>query len=357
MISLLFRTLMISIILISMFFGVFYLLYDVPNAAAWSPLWENTYNGMPLGVIIVCGVFFISFVISLWWMISVKSKEFITLKYVKQLAEPDFTLKRNVSYPLRKALKETNELIETQRKSLQRLSNEKAEASDKIIQERIVAERQRLARELHDSVSQQLFAASMLLSSITEMDTPPENAKQILVQIEKLVQQAQLEMRALLLHLRPIALNNNTLAQGLKDLIFELKQKVNFDIEYEIEEIKLSKAEEDHLFRIAQEALSNTLRHAKATEVEMLLIERDNLAILRIQDNGRGFDMNEETNSTSYGLKNIAERAVEIGAKYKIVSVPGEGTIVEVKVPLNKEEKESEEGELSKKETGGAIDD
>lgn len=90
-------------------------------------------------------------------MIVEKSKEFTTLHYVKQLAEPELTVKRNVSYPLRKALIETNELIVTQRKSLQRLSNEKAEASDKIIQERIIAERQRLARELHDSVSQQLF--------------------------------------------------------------------------------------------------------------------------------------------------------------------------------------------------------
>jgi signal transduction histidine kinase len=77
------------------------------------------------------------------------------------------------------------------------------------------------------------------------------------------------------------------------------------------------------------------LRHAKASEVELLLIKRDYLAILRIQDNGQGFNMEEEK-STSYGLKNIVERAVEIGCTYKIVSVPGEGTIVEVKVPLGK---------------------
>ncbi len=80
-------------------------------------------------------------------------------------------------------------------------------------------------------------------------------------------------MRALLLHLRPIALRNNTLAQGLRELILELQQKVYFNIDYQIEEIELSKAEEDHLFRIAQEALSNTLRHAKASEVELLLIK------------------------------------------------------------------------------------
>ncbi len=219
MISLIFRTFTISLIILGMFFGLFYLLYGVPNETTWSPIWENYYNELPLFAIIVIGTFIISFFISLWWMIVEKSKEFTTLHYVKQLAEPELTVKRNVSYPLRKALIETNELIETQRKSLQRLSNEKAEASDKIIQERIIAERQRLARELHDSVSQQLFAASMLLSSITETETPPDNAKHTLIQIEKMVQQAQLEMRALLLHLRPIALKNNTLSQALKELI------------------------------------------------------------------------------------------------------------------------------------------
>lgn len=336
MISLVFRTFTISVLFLCMLFGFFYLLFGMPSEENWSLLWDKYYDELPLYAILVIGTVILSFCISLWWAIVEKSKELVTLNYVKQISEPEFSVKRNISYPLRKALTETNELIDTQRKSLQRLSNEKAEASEKIIQEQIIAERQRLARELHDSVSQQLFAASMLLSAITESDTPPEKANQTLLQIEKIVQQAQLEMRALLLHLRPIALKNNTLAQGLKELIIELKEKVNVDIEYQIEEIQLTKAEEDHLFRIAQEALSNTLRHAKATEVELLLVERDGLAILRIQDNGRGFDMNEATASTSYGLKNIAERAVEIGCKYKIVSVPGEGTIVEVKVPLKK---------------------
>ena len=176
----------------------------------------------------------------------------------------------------------------------------------------------------------------MLLSALTEQEEN-KNAQKQLGQVEKIVQQAQLEMRALLLHLRPVALRNKSLAEGLEDLILELQEKVYFNIDYQIEEIALSKAEEDHLFRIAQEALSNTLRHAKASEVELLFIARDQWAILRIQDNGLGFDVDGDKTS-SYGLRNIAERAVEIGCTYKIVSVPDEGTIVEVKVPLTKEE-------------------
>jgi signal transduction histidine kinase len=334
MIMFIFRTFTIYVILQAMFFGLFYLLYGTPTITNWKFLWENTYNGVPLISIIMVGTCIISFGIGLWLTIEEKAKDFIVLNYVKQLAEPELNVKRNIPRSLRKALAETNELIDAQRKSLQRLANEKAEAHDQVIQERIVAERQRLARELHDSVSQQLFAASMLLSAIAESEEHSDGAKKNLLQVENIVHQAQMEMRALLLHLRPIALKDNTLAEGLIGLMKELEQKINLKIDYQIEEIQLSKAEEDHLFRIAQEALSNTLRHAKATEVELLLIQRDGIAILRIQDNGVGFDLKEDAKAASYGLKNMTERALEIGAKYKIISIPGEGTIVEVQVPL-----------------------
>lgn len=334
MISFIFRIFTLFLLLSGMTFGFIFLFLGVPNEENWNILWEQNSGDLPIFLIILISLSSLSFVISIWMSAVARTRESSATRYVKQLVEPDFSLKKkNVSHALRKALIQTNELIETQRKSLQRMTNEKAEANDKIIQERIIAERQRLARELHDSVSQQLFAASMLLSSVTEQDDALGPSKTTVQQVEKIVQQAQLEMRALLLHLRPIALRNNTLAQGLTELIQELQQKVYFNIEYQIEEIILSKAEEDHLFRIAQEALSNTLRHSKATEVELLLIARDNVGILRIQDNGQGFNM-EEDKTTSYGLKNIAERAVEIGCINKIVSVPGEGTIVEVKVPL-----------------------
>ncbi|HWK23742.1 MAG TPA: sensor histidine kinase [Ureibacillus sp.] len=345
MISFLFRMITLFLFLSTVTFGFIYLLFGSPTDHNWEFLIEiNTYE-LPIIAIIAIALAALSFIISIWMSAVARSRVSSATRYVKQLVEPDFSLKKkkNISFSMRKALTQANELIETQRKSLQRMTNEKAEANDKVIQERIIAERQRLARELHDSVSQQLFAASMLLSAVTEQEDEHSTSKPTLQQVEKIVQQAQLEMRALLLHLRPIALRNNTLAQGLTDLIQELQQKVYFNIDYRIEEIELSKAEEDHLFRIAQEALSNTLRHAKASEVELLLIARDNVGILRIQDNGEGFNI-EEDKSTSYGLRNIAERAVEIGCSYKIVSVPGEGTIVEVKVPLrNKVEDQSKE--------------
>ncbi|WP_042472185.1 sensor histidine kinase [Bacillus ndiopicus] len=338
MIGFIFRIIILFSLLSSMTFGFFVYILGVPSEEKWHFFIDEKLGVLPLDITIVSVIFTISFFISLWMSALTKTREITTTRTINKLTSPEFKplKKRGISRSMKKAINEAGALIESQRAALQRLSNEKAETNDKIVQERLIEERQRLARELHDSVSQQLFAASMLLSALTEQEENPQSKKQ-LGQVEKIVQQTQLEMRALLLHLRPVALRNKTLAEGLNDLIQELQQKVYFHIEYKLEEIELTKAQEDHLFRIAQEALSNTLRHAKATVVELLLVARDDFAILRIQDNGIGFD-NQSDKSTSYGLNNIAERAVEIGCLYKIVSVPNEGTIVEVKVPRKKGE-------------------
>ena len=103
-----------------------------------------------------------------------------------------------------RTIETVSDLIHSQRKSLQRITDERAETQDQLIQERLVQERQRLSRELHDSVSQQLFAASMLLSAVTENNANAESKKPFL-QIERMVQKAQLKLMDLLIHLRSAA--------------------------------------------------------------------------------------------------------------------------------------------------------
>lgn len=318
-------------------FGILIVLLGLPTERTWSVLWEDFVAGLPFGIWIIVLMLALSSGIA-WWSESLSRSKVQELDDIFQalLRNEDQTViqaaqMKTLPNQLSLSILKLQKLLESQRKSLARISNERAETQDQIIQERLIMERQRLARELHDSVSQQLFAASMLLSSMTEQ----EGASPGLLQTEKMVQQAQLEMRALLLHLRPAALHDKSLRQGLFELVSELKEKVYFTIEHKLEEVPLPKGAEDHLFRIAQETLSNTLRHSKATEVHILFIERDNFAILRIQDNGVGFE-SEQSKSTSYGLKHIEERAIEIGATSKIVSVPSEGTIVEVKVPIER---------------------
>lgn len=242
----------------------------------------------------------------------------------------------SINRRIEKIQKQMNEQV----KLSQRLATEKVEGQEQRIQEIISQERNRLARELHDSVSQQLFAASMMMSAINESKHPSDDREtKQLKMVEEMIHQSQLEMRALLLHLRPVALKGKSLQEGMEELLFELSQKVSMNIVWKIEDFPLDKGVEDHLFRILQESVSNTLRHAKAAKLEVLLIERDDLIILRVVDDGVGFDV-EETKAGSYGLQNIYERALEIGGTTKMISVKNKGTRLEVKIPrLTKGEK------------------
>ncbi|WP_047154442.1 HAMP domain-containing sensor histidine kinase [Aneurinibacillus tyrosinisolvens] len=220
--------------------------------------------------------------------------------------------------------------------SLQRLSAHNAELTEQVKYAAVTEERQRLARELHDAVSQQLFAISMTMAALKRtLIQNPEKASRQVELVEEMAAAAQSEMRALLLHLRPTHLEGKALHEGVEDLLVELQTKHALEFEWAIDEIPpLPKGIEDHLFRILQEALSNTLRHAKATRVEIRMAMIKNYFRLRITDDGIGFSETEEKKSSSYGMKLMNERVAEIGGVLAISSAPGTGTMVEVTVPL-----------------------
>lgn len=236
-------------------------------------------------------------------------------------------------------LEGTEEKIRLQVEHSQRLATERATDREKSLQEVVVQERNRLARDLHDSVSQQLFAASMMMSAINEQtgleDTTMKHQIQI---VEKMIHQSQLEMRALLLHLRPAALKGKSLQDGIKDLLNELTNRIPLKVDFKLEDFFIDKGVEDQLFRIVQEAISNTLRHSEASSVHVLLIKRDNIILLRIVDDGKGFDVSK-VQTSSYGLQNIEERAYDLGGSIKIISLPNRGARLEVKIPSLKEER------------------
>ena len=235
---------------------------------------------------------------------------------------------------------------EEQVTSLQRLSTSNAELAQQARYSAVTEERQRLARELHDAVSQQLFAISMTATALGRtMEKDFERAKRQVALIEEMASVAQSEMRALLLHLRPVHLEGKPLAQGIRDLIRELRSKVSIDIAFEIDEdIVLNKGVEDHLFRIVQEAFSNTLRHSRADRLEVKLQRRKDVVRLYIRDNGVGFDMDEKKH-TSYGLDSMRERVNEIGGSFDLISAPGKGTRIEIRIPIIAEEKGDGDGD------------
>ncbi|WP_208958240.1 sensor histidine kinase [Dolosigranulum pigrum] len=214
-------------------------------------------------------------------------------------------------------------------------NEEKLMLEEETKEEILEKERHRIARELHDSVSQQLFASSMMLSALNQQtENIPDAIQKQLQTIESITNESQLEMRALLLHLRPVKLNEKTLKQGIEQLLKELSTKVNMAIVYEIEDVSLPVSVEDNLFRVIQELLSNVLRHSKASEVEVYLKKTGQQIQLRIIDDGVGFDMKNQK-SGNYGLQNIRERINGLGGHVKLISFKQQGTSVEIIIPIS----------------------
>ncbi|WP_127533372.1 sensor histidine kinase [Paenibacillus kobensis] len=198
----------------------------------------------------------------------------------------------------------------------------------------VIEERQRLARELHDAVSQQLFAISMTATAVGRtIEKDWERAKRQVELIEEMAAVAQSEMRALLLHLRPVHLDGKNLGEALQVLVAELQQKTSMTIHLVVEgEMMLDTQSEDHLFRIAQEAISNTLRHSKAQSMTIRLTGYGRQVQLTFSDDGVGFDV-EERKHSSYGLLTMEERVLEMGGSLEIESKVGAGTMIDIWIP------------------------
>lgn len=217
-------------------------------------------------------------------------------------------------------------------KDLQKTENAQALQSRDIIKK----ERGRIARDLHDTVSQELFAASMILSGVSQMadQLSKEDLHNQIQAVEAMLTDAQNDMRVLLLHLRPTELENKTLQEGLQMILKELTDKSNIHVVYKDMVKKVPNRIENNLFRIAQEFISNTLKHAKASQIEVYLYQNSQEIQLKMLDNGVGYDLNASTDEMSYGLKNIQERVDEMAGTVQFLSATGKGTSIDVRVPI-----------------------
>lgn len=219
---------------------------------------------------------------------------------------------------------------------LQNLAEEKEELASMAREAGVMSERQRLARELHDAVSQHLFALSMTAAATRRLlETRPEVVREKLAAIEEMAHKALGEMRALLMHLRPVELGEQPLEAAIQSVLDELEQKGLLHCEYEVSpDLGLNRSVESNLLRIFQEAVANTLRHAKASTLKVRLTADDEVVRLSIEDDGVGFDpLDGVDRKVSYGLATMRERAEECAGALNVVSVPGKGTRIDVKVP------------------------
>lgn len=231
--------------------------------------------------------------------------------------------------------------MESQIDTLQNLLQKNKELADRSRKLAVVEERQLLARELHDSVSQQLFAISMISAALARKAKREQlSIHPPLQNLNTMAVEAQTEMRALLLHLRPAGLEDRDLKPALEHLLQELSEKHSIRYRWQVDDLPpLGKGVEEHLFRIVQEGLSNVLRHSQASQVHLTLKTFTHSLLLSIEDNGVGFS-DEKKRKSSYGLSHMEERAREMGGTFKILSVEGKGTRLEVIIPIKKEEKE-----------------
>jgi PAS domain S-box-containing protein len=204
------------------------------------------------------------------------------------------------------------------------------------IQERMVLEeRQRLARELHDSVSQALYGISLgAHTALTLFDTDRGKALDALNYIISLTQAGLTEMRALIFELRPESLELEGLVVALTKQTAAMQARQEIQIELDLcEEPDVSLKIKEVLYRIAQEALHNAVKHARSDRVAVRLACEQEWLRLEVRDNGIGFDP-QAAYPGHLGLRSMHERTTRLGGRLEISSVPHQGTTVQVFMPL-----------------------
>jgi signal transduction histidine kinase len=196
-------------------------------------------------------------------------------------------------------------------------------------------ERQHLARELHDSVSQALYGIS--LGAITAREAlesgEPEQALASLEYVIALTDAGMAEMRALIFELRPETLENEGLVTALTKQVTAMRTRYHLTVEAKLdEEPQLTLEKKYALYRIAQEALHNIVKHARARTVVLELTVQKSEVMLDVRDDGKGFDV-----ATSFpghlGLHSMRERAAKVGGTLVVESAQGQGTLLCAKIP------------------------
>jgi signal transduction histidine kinase/ligand-binding sensor domain-containing protein len=205
----------------------------------------------------------------------------------------------------------------------------------------VVEERQRLARELHDSVTQSLHSSTLLAEAGQRLASRGdlERTRGYLIRLGEITQQALKEMRLLVYELRPLHLMNVGLVGALQQRLDAVERRAGVDVNLVVDgEIELSPDVEETLFRIAQEALNNTLKHAAPSSIMVTIhIEGESpyrQVELDIIDDGRGFDLAALGDEGGLGLVGMRQRMENVGGVLDIQSTPGEGTQVKASVDL-----------------------
>ncbi len=200
----------------------------------------------------------------------------------------------------------------------------------------VLEERTRLARELHDSVTQSLYSLVLLAEGWRRMVNEGDRTQiqDYLRRIGEISQQSLKEMRLLIHELHPPVLEREGLVGALRQRIDSVEKRVGIEARVLMEElIELPDLVEEGLYRIAQEALNNALKHAESSTIIVRIRPEGAKIVLEITDNGIGFDLEAAQYGGGIGLRSMQERARQMGGDLSILSAPGKGTTVRATVP------------------------
>lgn len=207
----------------------------------------------------------------------------------------------------------------------------------------VLEERSRLARDLHDSISQQLFSMTLTAQAArAQIEKNPGRASEQLERLQETAAAALGEMRALIFQLRPPGLSEQGLVAALQQHAAGLSRREGLTVHMHVEgEERFARGAEQAIYRIAQEALNNVVRHAGTCEVQITMELQPDLLRLSVSDDGRGFDPANPglVPGRHLGLISMRERATEIGGSLDVRSYPGRGTEIVLVVPREASDK------------------
>ncbi|TNJ55600.1 sensor histidine kinase [Paenibacillus hemerocallicola] len=218
---------------------------------------------------------------------------------------------------------------------LQKVGEENVMLQAKSNEDAVIEERKRLARDLHDTVSQQMFAIHMSASSLAKMVErgQTESVGPILEQLVSMSNLTQKQLRSMIAQLRPIELEGRRLSEALDKWFPDYCRQNGLQGSMDIRLAgSLSDGIEHQLFLIIQEGMANVVKHASARHVALSLHDNGNQYVLQIHDDGQGFE-SDTVRVNSYGLSTMRERAQKLGGNMEIRSKAGAGTRIKISIP------------------------
>jgi signal transduction histidine kinase len=192
------------------------------------------------------------------------------------------------------------------------------------------AERTRIARDLHDSISQDLFSASLVATGLRKALPSETKLWTQATSMEGTLERTRREMRAMLMELRPVALEDAGLAAALEEMCRAYEVRLGIPITARIELPDLSPSAEQAVLRVVQEALGNAVRHGNPATIEVDVNGDGEKIHLTIRDDGTGFDLDRVAERHGMGLELIRERVEELGGTVRVITAPQQGTTVQV---------------------------